>query len=93
MSEQSKADTLLIVDAQIGLLRGEFDVSQPESVIANASTALDRARSRGANVVYVMHVGDLSSAEVVRYHNAVLEDLGSDDAVIVVKDSDQVEFG
>ena len=183
MSEQSKADTLLIVDAQIGLLRGEFDVSQPESVIANASTALDRARSRGANVVYVMHVGDeggaldpktpgwqvvpelaprsgelilekeasdsfyqtgleqalrdgdaktialagcmtpfcidttarsavfrrfnvhllgdchtgpgvggLSSAEVVRYHNAVLDDLGSDDAVIVVNDSDQVDY-
>ena len=37
-------------------------------------------------------VGDLGSAEVVCYHNQILNHLGSDDAVIVVKGSDQVEF-
>lgn len=184
MSEQAKADALLVVDAQVGLLRGEFDVSQPERVVANMSNVLDKARTRGADVVFMLHngdeggalepntpgwqvvpelaprsgelvlekeasdsfyqtgleqllrdkgaktialvgcmtpycidttarsavfrqfnvhllgdchtgpsVGNLGSGEVVRYHNQILNHLRSDDAFIVVKDSDQVEFG
>lgn len=54
----SQKKALVVIDAQVGLLEGTFEVHAPQAVIDNIALLIERARSLRVPVVFVQHDGD-----------------------------------
>ncbi len=51
---EGKAGILLVVDAQVGVMRESWDAPR---IIANVARAVERARAKGVPVIWVQHSG------------------------------------